>query len=66
MFGFEEEEDIGSQGRFEVRASRFDNRWMHWFWWVVHNCVAHMCLGICPMKWSFDFHDWTSRKLNGL
>jgi hypothetical protein len=68
MFGFEDEvaDELGSQGRFQVRKSLFKNKWVHYFWWIVHNCVAHMCLGICPMKWSFDFHDWTSRKLNNL
>ncbi|MEK6829898.1 MAG: hypothetical protein AABY15_07295 [Nanoarchaeota archaeon] len=36
----------------------------HHFWWLLHNCIAHMLIGIIPVKWFFTFHDWTSRKLN--
>lgn len=36
----------------------------HHFWWLLHNCVAHMLIGIIPIKLFFTFHDWTSRKLN--
>lgn len=38
----------------------------HHFWWLLHNCVAHMLIGLVPVKWFFDFHDWTSKKLNAL
>lgn len=38
----------------------------HYFWWVVHNLIAHPAIGFAPIKATFDFHDWTSRKLNGL
>lgn len=52
MFGFEPEEakELGSAGRFHA--------------WVVHNGLAHAFLALAPVKWSFQFHDWTSRKLN--
>lgn len=38
----------------------------HYIWWLIHNCVAHPAIGLVPVKVAFDFHDWTSRKLNGL
>jgi len=38
----------------------------HYAWWLVHNLVAHPAIGIAPIKTTFAFHDWTSRKLNGL
>jgi hypothetical protein len=38
----------------------------HHFWWLLHNLVAHPAIGLFPVKTAFDFHDWTSRKLNGL
>lgn len=41
-------------------------RAQHHFWWLLHNCVAHPAIGFVPVKATFDFHDWTSRKLNGL
>jgi hypothetical protein len=37
---------------------------LHRFWWLVHNCVAHPLIGVCPIKTFHDFHDWTSIKLN--
>lgn len=41
-------------------------RVQHHFWWLLHNLVAHPAIGLVPVKATFDFHDWTSRKLNGL
>ena len=38
----------------------------HYIWWLIHNLVAHPAIGLVPIKATFDFHDWTSRKLNGL
>jgi hypothetical protein len=38
----------------------------HYVWWLIHNLVAHPAIGIAPVKFTFAFHDWTSRKLNGL
>ena len=38
----------------------------HYAWWLIHNLVAHPAIGVLPIKASFDFHDWTSRKLNGM
>lgn len=72
MFGFEPTaaKILGSSGRYEARIRKFrDARKrlpvvQHKFWWVFHNCVAHMLLGISPCQWSFRLHDWTSRKLN--
>lgn len=43
---------------------RYRNRPRHVFWWLVHNCVAHPMIGVAPVKACFDFHDWTSRKIN--
>lgn len=36
----------------------------HWGWWFVHNCLAHPLIGLCPLHFAFEFHDYTSRKLN--
>jgi hypothetical protein len=36
----------------------------HHFWWLTHNILAHTLIGLIPVKWFFDFHDWTSKKLN--
>ena len=74
MFGFEPEEAdaLGSQGRFSARIKKFHTagrrfpKLEHYFWWIVHNGVAHMCLALAPIKLSFDFHDWTSKKLNAM
>jgi hypothetical protein len=38
----------------------------HYMWWLLHNLVAHPVIAIAPVKVAFDFHDWSSRKLNGL
>lgn len=73
MFGFLdklEAEALGSAGRFPKRIEKFvakNKRFpkiQHFFWWFVHNCLAHLFLGICPCKYTFEFHDWTSIKLN--
>lgn len=67
MFGFDKPED-GSEERFHQRLDVFDQkkkpRLVHHFWWIVHNCLAHPMIGIIPIKSFFDFHDWTSRKIN--
>lgn len=36
----------------------------HHFWWLMHNWAAHFMIGLLPLKPFFDFHDWTSVKLN--
>lgn len=36
----------------------------HHFWWLTHNWAAHFLIGLVPVKPFFDFHDWTSKKLN--
>ena len=72
MFGFHrlEAEELGSAGRYHARVERFETDGMraprarHRAWWVVHNCIAHMVLGIAPCQTTFRFHDWTSRRLN--
>ena len=73
MFGFLdkiEAEALGSAGRFPKRVEKFvakNKRFpklQHFYWWFVHNCIAHLFLGICPCKYTFEFHDWTSIKLN--
>lgn len=72
MFGFEEDEadELGSEGRYQAREARFvqDKRpapkTRHRGWWVLHNCVVHVALGLVPCRATFWFHDWTSKKLN--
>lgn len=67
MFGFDAPED-GSEERFRERIRQFKVKSMplalHHAWWVVHNCVAHPLIGVAPIKPFFDFHDYTSRKIN--
>lgn len=36
----------------------------HRFWWILHNCFAHIAIGLFPCKLSFKLHDWTSERLN--
>lgn len=72
MFGFNEEEakQLGSAGRFKARIEKFKSngakfpRTQHYFWWIIHNLLAHGALAIIPCSYTFRFHDWTSRKLN--
>lgn len=47
----------GSQDRYDARPR-------HRLWWLIHNCVAHPLIGILPYKPFFDFHDYTSAKIN--
>lgn len=58
----------GSAQRFDARVALFRrlhrSTAIHHFWWLVHNCVAHPMIGLAPVKPSFRFHDWTSRKIN--
>lgn len=67
MFGFDKSED-GSKDRFHARIDQFKQKQIpaaiHHMWWVIHNCVAHPMIGFFPVKASFDFHDYTSRKIN--
>ncbi len=61
--GFSEPED-GSEARYDKRKA--EHPWLkHTAWWFVHNCVAHVLIGILPLKPFFTFHDWTSRKMHG-
>lgn len=72
MFGFrfEEMETTGSAERFPARLNKFRKAGkrfpmlQHYFWWVMHNCVTHFLIGLIPIKPFFQFHDWTSIKLN--
>ena len=72
MFGFEREEaqELGSEGRYAKRIEKFQARGarfpklQHYMWWVIHNIGAHGLLAICPCRATFNFHDWTSIKLN--
>lgn len=76
MFGFEDNDhggndaDEGSAWRFAQRVEKFKMKGVmlprteHYAWWIAHNAIAHPLLAIFPLKPSFRFHDWTSRKLN--
>lgn len=63
-------DETGSEGRFHDRIKTYDAkripRVSHHFWWFVHNVVAHPMIGVLPIKASFDFHDYTSKKINGV
>lgn len=61
-FGFTEPED-GSAERYERRTKSIP--WLqHRFWWAVHNLVAHVAIGLVPVRATFRFHDWTSHKMH--
>jgi len=72
MFGFEKHEAaaLGSEGRYEKRVEKFRAKGVHfprvrhYFWWVVHNAMAHGGLAVWPCRATFRFHDWTSVRLN--
>ena len=63
-------ESTGSGDRFPKRIEKFkkaEKRFpilQHYFWWFVHNCITHPLIGLIPVKPFFQFHDWTSVKLN--
>lgn len=69
MFDFKLPED-GSEKRFENRQTLWQKQTQHlpnirhFGWWFLHNCVAHPIMGLLPFAFAFEFHDWTSRKLN--
>lgn len=42
-----------------VNAPRVSNR----AWWMIHNVVAHLAIGFLPNKHTFEFHDWTAKKM---
>lgn len=46
------------------KTAIFKGYCVHGFWWFVHNCVAHPMIGLCPIKSFFEFHDYTSNKIN--
>lgn len=66
-----------SWGRFEDRREHFEERrdalghrtilpkLTHAVWWFLHNAVAHPIIAIIPIKPAFEFHDYTSDKING-
>ena len=72
MRGFDEEtaQELGSEGRFHSRIEKFRESgarrpaMQHYCWWLIHNLAAHGFIALIPCRWSFGFHDWTSRKLN--
>ncbi len=35
-------------------------------WWLLHNSVIHLLLGLAPVSWVFRLHDWSSDGLAGL
>jgi hypothetical protein len=63
-------DEEGAETRYNIEQSRLKNRkkiypWIkHRAWWIVHNCVAHTLIGLVPFKVSFDFHDYTSKKMH--
>jgi hypothetical protein len=66
MFDFDKDE-TGSLPRYLDRMGYNPKpipRIKHLGWWWTHNCIAHPLIGMLPIKVTFDFHDWTSRKLN--
>lgn len=58
----------GSKERFVARGKKhtrlYGSQKRYYFWWLVHNCIAHPLIGIAPINTFFRFHDYTSRKIN--
>lgn len=54
--------DPGAKVRFDERKNRLPSVHLA-FWWVVHNCVAYPIIGLVPLKFAFDFHDYTAKKI---
>lgn len=60
----------GAWGRFHARILKFRKAGrrfpvsQHYAWWIIHNCIAHLAIGLLPHRLTFQFHDWTSKKLN--
>lgn len=77
MFDFdympEDDPKRTAYGRYEARKEDWayltDEHWTwrfrHAFWWVLHNCIIHMLIGLIPCKKTMDLHDWSSQKLAG-
>lgn len=68
----EDELAESSHARYLHRRQRFVAsgvsfpRARHAGWWLLHNCVAHLAIGVVPSRWSFWLHDATSKRLNRL
>lgn len=66
---FQSSDETGAEQRFESRVAIFKKEdkpvYKHHVWWFIHNCIAHPLIGVAPCKKTFDFHDWTSKKING-
>lgn len=67
---FDSSDESGSEDRFNKRIENFKkvNKpiYKHHVWWIIHNCVAHPLIGFFPCKKTFEFHDYTSKKINGV
>lgn len=33
-------------------------------WWLVHNSIVHMLIGVLPIRIMFKLHDWSAKKMN--
>lgn len=67
--GYGSSDETGAEDRYQKRIATFMQEekpvYKHHVWWLIHNCVAHPLIGFVPCKSTFDFHDWTSKKING-
>lgn len=65
-----EMESTGSAERFPIRVEKFrkNKKFLpviqHYGWWFLHNFITHPLIGVFPLKLFFEFHDWSSVKLN--
>lgn len=61
---------MGSEARYRTRQERWRREAVvlpalrHHGWWLLHNAVSHPLLGVAPLQFAIDFHDWTSMRLN--
>lgn len=52
---------------FAIDGAKAVVPWINFrFWWFLHNCVAHVAIGILPIRAMFRFHDFTSRRMHGV
>lgn len=64
------EEPHGSMARYQARLDRFQKdgqpwpRLRHHTLWVLHNCIVHPILAVCPKAPVVEVHDLTSQWLN--
>lgn len=67
MFDFDGPED-GSADRFAEDQKVWEDhpagKIKHLGWWLIHNVIAHPLIGVLPVHFALQFHDYTSRQMH--